>query len=250
MDLCGPMRVESINGKKYILVIVDEYSRLTWVKFLRSKDEAPKFIIKFLKTIQVRLNAFVRNIRTDNGTEFVNQTLRIYYEDFDLSYLYVFGALCYPTNDSEDLGKLKAKANLTTMASEQSSLGPVLQEMTPGTLSLGLVPNHPSLTPYVPPTRIDRDTLFQPLFDEYFNLSPSIDHPVPEVVAPEPAISTGTASSTSVDQDAPSPSTLQTSQESPSQVIPSGTEEADHDIEVAHMDNDPYFCFSIPEPSS
>nr|GEY87107.1 hypothetical protein [Tanacetum cinerariifolium] len=39
MDLCGPMRVESINGKKYILVIVDDYSRYTWTRFLRSKDE-------------------------------------------------------------------------------------------------------------------------------------------------------------------------------------------------------------------
>nr|GFA13937.1 integrase, catalytic region, zinc finger, CCHC-type, peptidase aspartic, catalytic [Tanacetum cinerariifolium] len=56
MDLCGLMRVESINGKKYILVIVNDYSRLTWVKFLRSKDETPMFIIKFLKMIQVRLN--------------------------------------------------------------------------------------------------------------------------------------------------------------------------------------------------
>ncbi|GJZ10404.1 retrovirus-related pol polyprotein from transposon TNT 1-94 [Tanacetum coccineum] len=55
MDLCGPMRVASVNGKKYILVIVDDYSRFTWVKFLRSKDEAPDFIIKFLKMIQVRL---------------------------------------------------------------------------------------------------------------------------------------------------------------------------------------------------
>ncbi|GKB23759.1 retrovirus-related pol polyprotein from transposon TNT 1-94, partial [Tanacetum coccineum] len=76
MVLCGPMHVESINGKKYILAIVDDYSRFTWVKFLRSKDEAPEFIIKFLKMIQVRLNATVRNIRTDNGTEFVNQTPR------------------------------------------------------------------------------------------------------------------------------------------------------------------------------
>ncbi|GJZ72682.1 retrovirus-related pol polyprotein from transposon TNT 1-94 [Tanacetum coccineum] len=75
MDLCGPMRVASINGKKYILVIVDDYSRFTWVKFLASKDEAPDFIIKFLKMIQVRLNATIRNIRTDNRTEFVNQTL-------------------------------------------------------------------------------------------------------------------------------------------------------------------------------
>ncbi|GJZ65837.1 retrovirus-related pol polyprotein from transposon TNT 1-94 [Tanacetum coccineum] len=56
MDLCGPMRVQSINGKKYILVIVDDYSRFTWVKFLRSKDETPEFVITFLKQIQVGLN--------------------------------------------------------------------------------------------------------------------------------------------------------------------------------------------------
>ncbi|GJT45067.1 retrovirus-related pol polyprotein from transposon TNT 1-94 [Tanacetum coccineum] len=53
MDLCGPMRVASVNGKKYILVIVDDYSRFTWVKCLRSKDEAPAFIINFLKMIQL-----------------------------------------------------------------------------------------------------------------------------------------------------------------------------------------------------
>ncbi|GKC90897.1 retrovirus-related pol polyprotein from transposon TNT 1-94, partial [Tanacetum coccineum] len=66
MDLCGPMRVASVNGKKYILVIVDDYSRFTWVKFLRSKDEAPDFIIKFLNMIQVRLKMTVQRIRTDN----------------------------------------------------------------------------------------------------------------------------------------------------------------------------------------
>nr|GEW19188.1 hypothetical protein [Tanacetum cinerariifolium] len=55
MDLCGPMRVESVNEKKYILVIIDDYSQFTWVKCLRSKDEAPDFIIKFFKMIQVRL---------------------------------------------------------------------------------------------------------------------------------------------------------------------------------------------------
>nr|GEX44372.1 hypothetical protein [Tanacetum cinerariifolium] len=60
MDLCGPIRVESVNGKKYILVIVDDYSQFTWVKFLRSKDEAPDFIIKFLKMIQVRLKVPLR----------------------------------------------------------------------------------------------------------------------------------------------------------------------------------------------
>ncbi|GKA67738.1 retrovirus-related pol polyprotein from transposon TNT 1-94, partial [Tanacetum coccineum] len=65
---------------------VDDYSRFTWVKFLASKDEAPDFIIKFLKMIQVRLNATVRNIRTDNGTEFVNQNLRDYYEQVGISH--------------------------------------------------------------------------------------------------------------------------------------------------------------------
>ncbi|GKB30073.1 integrase, catalytic region, zinc finger, CCHC-type containing protein, partial [Tanacetum coccineum] len=80
MDLCGPMRVQTINGKKYILVIVDDYSRFTWVKFLRSKDETPEVVIKFLKQIQVGLNKTIRYIHTDNGTEFVNKYLTTYYE--------------------------------------------------------------------------------------------------------------------------------------------------------------------------
>ncbi|GJW59816.1 retrovirus-related pol polyprotein from transposon TNT 1-94 [Tanacetum coccineum] len=67
MDLCGPMRVESINGKK-------------------SKDEAPDAIIKYIKNIQVHLNATVCNVRIDNGTEFVNQTLRDFYENVGISH--------------------------------------------------------------------------------------------------------------------------------------------------------------------
>ncbi|GKC21967.1 retrovirus-related pol polyprotein from transposon TNT 1-94, partial [Tanacetum coccineum] len=86
MELCGPMCVTSVNGKKYILIIADDYSRFTWVKCLRSKDEAPDFIIKFLKMIQVWLKVPVRRIRTDNGTEFVNQTLREYYEKVGISH--------------------------------------------------------------------------------------------------------------------------------------------------------------------
>ncbi|GKC06512.1 retrovirus-related pol polyprotein from transposon TNT 1-94 [Tanacetum coccineum] len=86
IDLYGHMRVASINGKKYILIIIDDYSQFTWMKFLASKDEAPDFIIKFLKMIQVRLNAPIKNIRTDNGTEFVNQTLRSYYESVGISH--------------------------------------------------------------------------------------------------------------------------------------------------------------------
>ncbi|GKB41068.1 retrovirus-related pol polyprotein from transposon TNT 1-94, partial [Tanacetum coccineum] len=63
-----------------------DYSRFTWVKFLASKDETHDFIIKFLKMIHVRLNAPVRNIRTTIGTEFVNQTLRSYYESVGISH--------------------------------------------------------------------------------------------------------------------------------------------------------------------
>ncbi|GJT69552.1 retrovirus-related pol polyprotein from transposon TNT 1-94 [Tanacetum coccineum] len=302
MDLCGPMRVASVNGKK-------------------SKDEALDFIIKFLKMIQLRLKAPVRRIRTDNGTEFVNQTLREYYEKVgishetsvarspqqngvverrnrtlieaartmliyakaslflwaeavatacytqnrsiirlrhgktpyellhdklpDLSFLHVFGALCYPTNDSENLGKLQPKADigifigyaptkkafriynrrtrriietihvdfdeLTAMASEHSSLEPALHEMTPATISSGLMINPPPSTPFVPPLITDWNLLFQPMIDELLNPQSSDDHPAPDVIAPiveavalEPAASTGLPSSTTVDQDAPS----------------------------------------------
>ncbi|GJY60860.1 retrovirus-related pol polyprotein from transposon TNT 1-94 [Tanacetum coccineum] len=284
MDLCGTMRVASVNGKKYILETV-------------------------------------RRIRTDNGTEFVNQTLREYYEKvgishetsvarspqqnsvverqnrtliktartmliyakvplflwaeavaiacytknrsmirrrhgktpyellhykpLDLSYLHVFGALCYPTNDNENLGKLEPKADIV-----QDSCQTLLLQH----LSSGLVPNPPPSTPFVPPSRTDWDILFQPLFDELFNPPPSVDFPAPEVVAPidevaapEPDVSTGSPSSTTVDQDAPSPSNSQTTPETQPPVIPNDVEEDNHDIEVAHMGNDPYFGIPIPE---
>ncbi|GKC35398.1 retrovirus-related pol polyprotein from transposon TNT 1-94 [Tanacetum coccineum] len=86
MDLCGPMRVESINGKQYVLVIVDDYFRYTWVHFLRSKDKAPEEIKTFLKKIQVLLQAPVIILRTDNGTEFKNQVLKEYFDDVGISH--------------------------------------------------------------------------------------------------------------------------------------------------------------------
>ncbi|GKF86756.1 retrovirus-related pol polyprotein from transposon TNT 1-94 [Tanacetum coccineum] len=69
MDLCGPMRVASINGKKYILVIVNDYSRYTWTLFLRSKDETPEVLKDFLTMIQRNLQAPVISVRTNRGTE-------------------------------------------------------------------------------------------------------------------------------------------------------------------------------------
>ncbi|GKC61730.1 retrovirus-related pol polyprotein from transposon TNT 1-94, partial [Tanacetum coccineum] len=141
MDLYGPMRVASVNGKKCILMI------------------------------QVRVKEIVRRIRTDNGTEFVNQTLREYYEKVGISH------------ETSVARSSQQNGVLTAMASEHSISGPTLHEMTPATISSGLVPNpHPS-TP--------------------------IDHPAPEVVSPQViapvlADSTDSPSSTTVDQDAPS----------------------------------------------
>nr|GEU45805.1 integrase, catalytic region, zinc finger, CCHC-type, peptidase aspartic, catalytic [Tanacetum cinerariifolium] len=81
MDLCGPMRVASINGKKYILVIVDDYSRYTWTLFLRSKDETPEVLKDFLTMIQRNLQAIVITVRTDRGTEFLNKTLNAFFKE-------------------------------------------------------------------------------------------------------------------------------------------------------------------------
>nr|GEU94072.1 retrovirus-related Pol polyprotein from transposon TNT 1-94 [Tanacetum cinerariifolium] len=101
---------------------------------------------------------------------------------------------------------------LTAMASEQSSSGPALNEMTPATISSGLMPKPSSSTPYVPPPRNDWDLLFQPRFDELLTPPPSVDPLAPEVIAPitnvippVQAESTGSPSSTTVDQEAPSP---------------------------------------------
>ncbi|GJU91675.1 retrovirus-related pol polyprotein from transposon TNT 1-94 [Tanacetum coccineum] len=103
MDLCGPMRTESINGKKYILVIVDDYTRFGWVRFLRSKDETPQVIEKFIVKTQRALNATVRFVRTDNGTEFVNKTLDGWFESVGSTISYGLNAVataCYTLNRS------------------------------------------------------------------------------------------------------------------------------------------------------
>ncbi|GJZ88640.1 retrovirus-related pol polyprotein from transposon TNT 1-94 [Tanacetum coccineum] len=81
IDLCGPMRVASINGKKYILVIVDDYSRYTWTLFLRSKDETLEVLKDFLTMIQRNLQALVISVRTDKGTEFLNKTLNAFFKE-------------------------------------------------------------------------------------------------------------------------------------------------------------------------
>ncbi|GKE92566.1 putative ribonuclease H-like domain-containing protein, partial [Tanacetum coccineum] len=290
------------------------YSRFTWVKFLRSKDETPAVVIKFLKQIQVGLNKTVRFICTDNGTKFVNKTLYDYYENIgifhqktvprtpqqngvverrnhtlveaaqtmlifskasmflwaeavatacytqnrslihtrhdktpyelvhnkkpDLTLFWVFGALCYPTYDREDLGKLQPTADIKIfvgyapsrkgyriynkrtrrimetihvqfnelteqMAPVQSSPGPAPSLLTPGPINPGLVPNPAPAIPYVPPINKELEMLFQHMFDEYFTLLGIRQDPIPNVVQ-DPIITTGPSVSILVEPDAPS----------------------------------------------
>nr|GFB30780.1 hypothetical protein [Tanacetum cinerariifolium] len=258
----------------------------------------------------VRLKVPVRHIRTDNETEFVNHTLRDYYEEVGISHetsvarspqqnrvverrnrtlieaarttlIYTQAPLflwaeavataCFTQNRSiirlrhgktpENLGKLQPKPDigifigyaptkkafriynrrtrrivetihvdfdeLTAMASEQRSSRPALNEMTPGTISSGLVPTTSPSTSYVPPLRNDWDLLFQQMFDELLNPPPIVVNQVPEAIAPIVEVippvnahSTGSPSSTMVEQDAPS---------------------------TTHMRSDPLFGIPIPK---
>ncbi|GKC44474.1 retrovirus-related pol polyprotein from transposon TNT 1-94 [Tanacetum coccineum] len=178
----------------------------------------------------------------------------------DLSFFHVFGSLCYPTNDSEDLGKLNANVDisifvgytpakkafriynrrtrkimetihvtfdeLTSMASEQFGLGPGLQVMTPATSSSGLVPNIIPQQPCNPPKRDDWDTLFQPLFIEYFNPSTIVVPTVPVAATPRTIDIADSPVSTSIDQDAPSSSIPSTQDQEHSLIISQGVEES------------------------
>nr|GEU49236.1 hypothetical protein [Tanacetum cinerariifolium] len=240
--LCGPMRIASINGKRYVLVIVDEYSRYTWVHFLRSKDETPAVIITFLKRITILLQSPVIIIRTVNGTKFKNQVLKDYFDNvgishqmsyvrtpqqngvverrnrtlveaartikLDISFLYVFGTLCYPKNDREDIRKLGPKGDigfligysadscayriynrrtkkimetmnvsfdeLSAMAFDQRSLKPELQSMTSGQISSGLDLTYaPSTITTQQPSEGVFDLLFEAMYDDYIGGQPS-----------------------------------------------------------------------------
>nr|GEZ68804.1 retrovirus-related Pol polyprotein from transposon TNT 1-94 [Tanacetum cinerariifolium] len=246
MNLCGPVRIASINGKRYVLVIVDDYSRYTWIHFLRSKVEAPEVIKTFLKRITVLFQSPVIIIRTNNDTEFKNHVLKEYFDSVaishqlssfrtpqqngvverrnrtlveaartmlifsraplflwaeaiatacfpqncsiihrrfnktpyelingrkpDISFLHVFGELCYPKNDHEDIGKLGTKA----MAFEQRSSKPGLQSMTSGQISSGLDHTYaPSTITTQQLTEGELDLLFEAMHDDYIGGQPS-----------------------------------------------------------------------------
>nr|GFA48096.1 retrovirus-related Pol polyprotein from transposon TNT 1-94 [Tanacetum cinerariifolium] len=145
MDLCGPMRTESLNKKKYIMVIVDDYTRFGWVRFLRTKDETPKVFEKFLKNVQLALNTIVRTVRIDNGTEFVNKTLTDLFEKECISHQTSVPSLGLAHNPQTPV---------------QHSPGPKLKTLQLGRTRSALVKD--TIIPSVPPTLPQLNELFQP----------------------------------------------------------------------------------------
>nr|GEW52041.1 putative ribonuclease H-like domain-containing protein [Tanacetum cinerariifolium] len=199
-----------LKRKKYILVIVDDYSRFIWVKSLASKDEAPNFIIKFLKLIKVILNATVKNIRTDNGTEFVNQTLRSYYESVGISHETSVArslqqnsvverrnlTLVEAARTIETLGKLQAKADIGIF------IGYAPKKKAYRIYNRRLISNPIPQQPCNPSQSDFWDHLFQPMFDEYFNPPTIVVSPVPVANAQRAIDLADSPVSTSIDQDA------------------------------------------------
>ncbi|GJW91948.1 ribonuclease H-like domain-containing protein [Tanacetum coccineum] len=104
IDLCGPMRIESINGKKYILVIVDDYSRYTWTLFQRTKDETPE------------AEAIATACYTQNRSLIIPRHEKTPYHIINgknpsIKHLHIFDCTCYITRDGENLDKMKEKGD-------------------------------------------------------------------------------------------------------------------------------------------
>ncbi|GKC16163.1 retrovirus-related pol polyprotein from transposon TNT 1-94 [Tanacetum coccineum] len=276
MDLCGPMRVQTINGKKYILVIVDDYSSIFHQKSVSRTPQQNDVVKRRNRTL-------VKAART--MLIFSKAPMFLWAEVVATDF---FDALCYPTNDSEDLRKLQPTTDIgifvgyapsrkgyriynkrtrqimetihvqfdelsEPMAPVRLSTGPAPTFLTPGQISSGLVPNPDPAAPYVPPTNKELEILFQPMFDKYLE-PPRVER----LISPTPAVSVpvnsaGTPSSTTIDQDAPSLSHSPSSSvlQSPTlqQRVSAGSTIIE-DNPYAPVDNNPFVNVFALEPSS
>nr|GEX41531.1 hypothetical protein [Tanacetum cinerariifolium] len=190
MDLCGPMRVQSINGKRYVLVVVDDYSRYTWVFFLHSKDEAfeeslrQKGILECLLDIQKNLLLLEF---TKKGTRKIHESVNVNFDD------------------------------ILEMASKQFSLEPGLSNLNETRKS-----SNPSVSNVDEASKKDLEDLFQDFYDEYFDSSKvmkssttNVETPINEEVFHEVSESfQGESSSSSLNDDV---------QQSPEEVISPST---------------------------
>ncbi|GKB08412.1 retrovirus-related pol polyprotein from transposon TNT 1-94, partial [Tanacetum coccineum] len=167
----------------------------------------PKATRSVGSTVSDVLSSSLNGCRTDNGTEFVNQTLRDYYEEVRISYQ----TSVAPTPQQNGIVE---RQNRTLVEATRTML----------IFSKDMTRAKHSFFNSVCPTNKERlGNIISTNFDEYLNPPPYVDPQVPPVIAPESGVST---------------------------VIPLSFEEADHDIEVAHMDNNPFVDFPIPKPSS
>ncbi|GJX46834.1 retrovirus-related pol polyprotein from transposon TNT 1-94 [Tanacetum coccineum] len=145
MDLFGPVKTQTINHNKYTLIIVDEYSRYTWVFCLKKKSDAAECIISFIRKMENLNEVRVNELRSDNGIEFRNHKLEEFCDEkgisqnfsspctpeqngvaerrnrtlieaaktiaLDISNLHVFGCPVHIHNHMDHLGKFNEKAN-------------------------------------------------------------------------------------------------------------------------------------------
>nr|GEX44525.1 integrase, catalytic region, zinc finger, CCHC-type, peptidase aspartic, catalytic [Tanacetum cinerariifolium] len=234
------LNFSTINDPKYILVIVDDYSRFTWVKFLRSKDETPEVVIKIIQQIQVGLNKTVRYVRTDNSTEFVNHTLTEYYERIGIFHQNTVPRTPQQNGVVERQNRTLVEAARTMLIFSKAPmfLWPEAVATACYTQNRSLIHTRHHKTPYelervsnlqesptnhgnhshkfrarsksvscnslCTPTNKDLEILFQPMFDEYLE-PPHVERPVhPTQAVQAPVNSAYTPSSTTIDQDAPS----------------------------------------------
>ncbi|WVZ75883.1 hypothetical protein U9M48_023904 [Paspalum notatum var. saurae] len=86
MDTVGPARVASVSGKWYVLVVVDDFSRFSWVFFMESKDEAFAFVRDLVLRLRNESHKAMRAIRSDNGGEFRNSRFENFCSDLGLEH--------------------------------------------------------------------------------------------------------------------------------------------------------------------
>nr|GEV21265.1 putative ribonuclease H-like domain-containing protein [Tanacetum cinerariifolium] len=197
MDLCGPMRVESRNGKRYVLVVVDDYSRYTWVFFLPSKDEASEVIIYFIKKTQVNLQLQVQRVGTDNGMEFKNKTLAKFFEEVGISQQFFAARMPQQNGVVERRNQTLVEAARTMLTfsnlplflwpeaiatacfTQNRSIIHKRFDKTPYELMNKRKPNikffrkslNPSVSQASEISKKDLEDLFQKIYDEYFDAS-------------------------------------------------------------------------------
>nr|GEZ98022.1 hypothetical protein [Tanacetum cinerariifolium] len=264
MDLCGPMRVQTINGKKYILVIktvprtpqqngVVERRNRTLVKVARTMLIFSKALM-FLWAEAVATACYTQNRSLIHTRHHKTPYELVHNKKHDLTFFRVFGALCYPTNNSEDLGKLQPIADTGIFVGyAPSRKGYRIYNKRTRRIMETIYVQFDELTEPMVPVQLELGILFQPMFDEYLE-PPRAERPVPLAQAePAPVNSASTPLSNTIDQDAPTPSISPSSSTLQSHSLHQGITTEPNSMEEhtdAPVDNLPFVNVFAPEPYS